>query len=221
MKPFRQSEFTAEFQREAFTNSAFTARYLFRNVDNAVEDAGFLTPTGSEFYIISNPCEGLHLQRARELGIERCAKPQRRYDALQMEFDTPLVSNLSLNINYTFSRLYGNYSGLASSDEPSATGTGRLSPGVNRFFDLPFVGFTASGQPDNGRLATDRPHVFKASGTYSFDWFRSNATSTDLSFFTTIQSGTPITTFVDISACLCPKRAAAIWDAPKLSRRRI
>jgi hypothetical protein len=205
LKPFRQSEFTAEFQREAFTNSVFTARYLFRNVDNAVEDAGFLTPTGSEFYIISNPCEGLHLQRAQELGVQRCAKPQRRYDALQLEFDTRLVSNLSLNVNYTFSRLFGNYSGLASSDEPSAAGTGRLSPGVNRFFDLPFVGFTASGQPDNGRLATDRPHVFKASGTYSFDWFRTNATSTDVSFFTTYQSGTPITTFVNVFGLLIPE----------------
>jgi hypothetical protein len=205
LKPFRQSEFTAEFQREAFTNSVFTARYLFRNVDNAVEDAGFLTPTGSEFYIISNPCEGLHLQRAQGLGIERCAKPQRRYDALQMEFDTRFVSNLSLNINYTFSRLFGNYSGLASSDEPSAAGAGRLSPGVNRFFDLPFVGFTASGQPDNGRLATDRPHVFKASGTYSFDWFRTSGTSTDFSFFTTYQSGTPITTFVDIFGLFIPE----------------
>jgi hypothetical protein len=36
-------------------------------------------------------------------------------------------------------RLYGNYSGLASSDE-----AGRTSPGVNRFFDLPHLGFTAA-----------------------------------------------------------------------------
>ncbi|HEY0457591.1 MAG TPA: TonB-dependent receptor [Pyrinomonadaceae bacterium] len=205
LKPFRQSEFTVEFQREIVTNSALTARYLFRNVDNAVEDAGFLTPTGSEFYIIANPCEGLHLQRAQELGINTCAKPQRRYDALQVEFDTRLISRLNLNVNYTFSRLFGNYSGLASSDEPSATGTGRLSPGVNRFFDLPFVGFTASGQPDNGRLATDRPHVFKASGNYSFDWWGSTMNSTDFSFFTTFQSGTPITTFVDVFGLLIPE----------------
>jgi len=205
LKPFRQSEFTLEFQREAFTNSVFTARYLYRNVDNAVEDAGFTTPTGSEFYIIANPCEGLYLQRSQELGLSRCAKPVRRYDAMQLEFDTRLVSNLSLNVNYTLSRLYGNYSGLASSDEPGATGAGRLSPGVNRFFDQPFVGFTASGQEDLGRLATDRPHVFKASGTYSFDWFKSKATSTDLSFFTTIQSGTPQTTYVTVFGIPIPE----------------
>jgi hypothetical protein len=190
LKPFRQSEITVEFQRELMRSSVLTARYLYRNVDSAVEDAGFLTPTGSEFYIISNPGEGLHAQRARELGFERLAKPQRRYDALQLEYDSRFISNFQFNVNYTFSRLYGNYSGLASSDED-----GRLSPGVNRFFDLPYLGFTASGQPDNGRLATDRPHVFKASGTYDFDWFGSKVNSTALTLFTQIQSGTPITTF--------------------------
>lgn len=193
LKPFRQSEFTVEFQREILRSSILTARYLYRNVDSAVEDAGFLTSTGSEFYIIANPGEGLHRQRATELGYERLVKPQRRYDALQVEFDTRFISDFALNLNYTYSRLYGNYSGLASSDE-----NGRLSPGVNRFFDQPFVGFTATGQPDNGRLATDRPHVFKASGTYSFDWLGSKTNSTDLTFFTTVQSGTPQTTFSDI-----------------------
>lgn len=200
LKPFRQSEFTVEVSREIMRNSVLTGRYLFRNVDSAVEDAGFLTPTFSEFYIIANPGEGLHAQRARELGFERVAKPQRRYDALQLVYDTRFFSNLNLNLNYTFSRLYGNYSGLASSDE-----NGRLSPGVNRFFDQPFVGFTASGQKDNGRLATDRPHVFNASGSYNFDWLGSKSNSTELSFFTTIQSGTPQTTFVDIFGIFIPE----------------
>jgi hypothetical protein len=190
LKPFRQSEFNIEFQREMFTNTVFRSRYLYRNVDDAVEDAGFITPQGSEFYIIGNPGSGLHLERARALGFERLATPQRRYDAFVTEVDTRFIRNTNLNVNYTYSRLFGNYSGLASSDE-----NGRTSPGVNRFFDLPFVGFTASGQPDNGRLATDRPHVFKASGTYSHAWFGKTNT-TDLSFFTTAQSGTPQTTFV-------------------------
>lgn len=198
LKPFRQSEFTLEFQRELLRGSILTARYLYRNVDNAVEDSGFKTSTGSEFYIIANPGEGLHAQRARELGFERLAKPQRRYDAMQLEYDTRFLGNFNLNLNYTLSRLYGNYSGLASSDEINAAGVGRFAPGGSRYFDQPFVGFTASGQPDNGRLATDRPHVFKASGTYSFDWRGSKSNSTDLSFFTTAQSGTPLTTYVTV-----------------------
>jgi len=200
LKPFRQSEFTVEFQREVFTQSVFKSRYLYRNVDEAVEDAGFLTAEGSEAYIIGNPGRGLYAQRAQQFGFNRVAVPQRRYDAFQMELDTRFVRNFNLNLNYTLSRLYGNYSGLANSDEG-----GRTSPGVNRNFDLPFVGFTASGQPDNGRLATDRPHVFKASGTYAYNWMGRNTNSTDISFFTTAQSGTPQTTFVDIFDIDIPK----------------
>jgi hypothetical protein len=83
--------------------------------------------------------------------------------------------------------LFGNYAGLASSDE-----AGRTSPNVNRNFDLPFIGFTAQGREDNGRLPTDRPHSFKLSGAYTYNWSGSNAT--EFSGFTIAQSGTPLTT---------------------------
>lgn len=56
--------------------------------------------------------------------------------------------------------LFGNYSGLSSSDEIDAPNR-RLSPGTIRAFDLPFIGFIATGEPDNRRLETDRPYVFK------------------------------------------------------------
>jgi len=195
LKPFRQSEFTMEFQREVMRSSVFTARYLYRNVDSAVEDAGFLTEQLSEFYDIANPCEGMHKRHIEQLGFDRCVKALRTYKALQLEYDTRFIRNFNLNLSYTFSSLRGTYSGLANPDEETG-GVGRLSPGVNRYFDQPFVGFNASGGEDNGVLPLDRPHVFKASGTYSFDWRGSRTNSTDLSFFTTAQSGTPQTTFV-------------------------
>ena len=83
--------------------------------------------------------------------------------------------------------MFGNYSGLASSDEVTVftdgTVGGRNSPNVNRNFDLPFIGFSALGQPDNGRLPTDRPHAFKLSGAYAHDWSPTN--TTEISGFTT------------------------------------
>lgn len=195
LKPFRQSEFTFEFQREVMKSSVLTARFLYRNVDNAVEDAGFYTNNLSEFYDIANPCEGLHLKHIQQLGYKTCVKPERTYKALQLEYDTRLSNNFSMNLNYTLSRLVGTFSGLANPDE-QVGGVGRNSPGVNRYFDQPFVGFTASGQVDRGLLPLDRTHVFKASGTYSFNWWKSKTNTTDMTFFTTLQSGTPETTFV-------------------------
>lgn len=103
-----------------------------------------------------------------------------------------------MNLNYTWSRLTGNYSGLANPDELTAGGGPRTDPNVSREFDEPWVGFTASGHPDNGILPLDRTHVFKASGTYSYDWMRSKMQTTDFSFFATGESGTPLTTFVNV-----------------------
>jgi hypothetical protein len=197
LKPFSQTEVTVEFQREVMRSSVFTSRFLYRNLDSAVEDAGFVTNQGSEFYDIANPCEGLHLKHIQQFGFQKCVKAERKYKALQLEYDTRFIRNFNLNVNYTLSRLTGTMSGLANPDEATA-GVGRNSPGVNRYFDQPFVGFTASGLEDRGILPLDRTHVFKASGTYTFDWWGSKANSTDMSFFTTAQTGTPQTTFVDV-----------------------
>jgi len=202
LKPFRQTEFTAGLERQFGRDYVLRGRYTFKNVDSAVEDAGIINAQGSEAYIIGNPGSGLHLQLLQQLGYQKSTKPQRRYDAMEISFEKRLSNNYYFNANYTLSRLYGNYSGLASSDE-----AGRTSPGVNRFFDLPFIGFTATGQPDNGRLATDRPHVFNAYGAYILDWFGKKDNTTEFSFFTTAQSGTPQTTQITfITATLFTER---------------
>jgi hypothetical protein len=196
IKAFRQSELTFTVERDLGRNLVFAARYTRKNVETAVEDAGIPTPDGSETYIIGNPGEGLYAEVAAANGL-LVVKPQRQYDALEFRLDRRFANDWYFNMNYTWSRLYGNYSGLASSDED-----GRLSPNVNRFFDLPHAGFTVEGGPDNGLLPTDRTHVFKFYGAYNFDWnkrlgFGSN-NETLLSVFTTAQSGTPLTTVVDI-----------------------
>jgi hypothetical protein len=188
LKAARQSEYTIGYEQLLFKNMLFSARYTHKQIDRAIEDIGFPTAQGSEAYIIGNPGFGLACDVATQNGFP-CAEAQRKYDALEVRLDKRLSSNYFFNVSYTYSRLFGNYSGLASSDE-----AGRSSPNVNRFFDLPFLGFTANGDPDNGKLATDRPHVFKAYAGYNFNWFGSKTNETSFSFFTTIQSGTPLTT---------------------------
>lgn len=192
LDPFRQTEFTVGIERQMFSNYVFRGRYTFKNVDEAVEDAGIVNPQGSEAYIIGNPGKGLHLETLQTLGYTKSTRPQRRYDAMELVLERRLANNWYLNANYTLSRLYGNYSGLASSDEPHLL-NGRTAPGVSRAFDLPFIGFTAKGEKDNGRLQTDRPHVFNVYGAYIIDW-GSRSNSTEISAFQTITSGTPQTT---------------------------
>lgn len=200
IKPFRQTEFTVGGERDLGGGYLFSTRYTYKNVDEAVEDIGFISPGGSEAYIIGNPGRGLAAEVGRSFGYTPL-EAERRYDAFEVRVDKRFTKRYYFNGNYTYSRLQGNYSGLASSDEFTPTngggGAGRTSPNVNRNFDLPFVGFTAQGRPDNGRLPTDRPHVFKFYGAYTVDFnemFGFGAgNSTEFSGFTTAQSGTPLT----------------------------
>ena len=208
LKPFRQAEFTVGAERQISDNYLLSVRYTHKNLLSAIEDAGFPTPEGSEAYIIGNPGSGLHAQVAKEFGYAKTTKPERIYDALEVRLDRRFSKNYFFNMAYTFSRLYGNYSGLASSDE-----AGRTSPGVNRFFDLPHIGFTADGKSDSGRLSTDRPHVFNLYGAYNFDWFgKVRGSGTQFSLFSTVQSGVPVTSYYSLYA------AAVLYERGDLGR---
>ncbi len=187
IKAARQSEYTIGVERELWRNFLLSGRYTHKQQDRAVEDVGVFNAQGSEAYIIGNPGLGLVCEVSTDAG-RPCIKAIREYDAFEVRVDKR-SNKYFFNASYTLSRLFGNYSGLASADEE-----GRTSPNVNRFFDLPFMGYSATGSPEDGRLPTDRPHVFKAFGGYIFNWGGNNTNNTTVSAFTTIQSGTPITT---------------------------
>jgi hypothetical protein len=193
LKPFTQSEITFGFERELSRLFVLSARFTRKNVENAVEDQANLGAFEAESYIIGNPARGFAFEQRQAAGYVKQAEVQRLYRGLEIVLTKRLSNNYYFSANYTFSRLEGNYSGLASSDE-----NGRTAPGVTRYFDYINNGYTAFGEPDNGPLATDRPHYFKAYGGYTFDWFKSKTNETDFSFFTTIGSGTPQTTFIGI-----------------------
>jgi hypothetical protein len=168
-------------------------------VAHAQEDHAILGLNQSENYPVGNPGEGLDLKLDQGNGTAKSAKPQRLYRAFEIVLNRRLANHYYFNANYTLGYLWGNYSGLASSDE-----AGRTSPSVDRFFDYPINGFTATGQPDNGYLATDRRHVFKAYGGYELDRWKNKGHSDDFSFFYQAMQGTPQTTFITVVATSIP-----------------
>jgi hypothetical protein len=196
LKPHRQSEITFGAERDLGGGYLFSGRYTHKQIDRAVEDIGFFNDNGSELYIIGNPGFGASVDVISSFGFPATPKAERRYDAMELRIDKRFTRKYYFNASYTLSRLYGNYPGLASSDE-----AGRNSPNVNRLFDLPFIQYTAGGQLNNGRLPTDRPHSFKLSGAYTLDWAQQfgfgSGNSTEISGFTQISSGTPQTTRFD------------------------
>jgi hypothetical protein len=191
IKAARQSEYTFGIEQRLGNNFVLAGRFTHKQQDRAIEDVGVFTANGSEAYIIGNPGFGLVCEVADEANLP-CPKAERNYDAVEVRVDKR-ATKYFFNASYTWSRLFGNYSGLASADE-----NGRTSPNVNRFFDLPPLGFTANGVPDNGKLPTDRPHVFKAYGGYFFNWDNNGNNQTTVSAFTSFQSGVPLTTIYNL-----------------------
>lgn len=187
LKPMRQSEYSFGVEHELGNNFVLAGRYIHKQLDRVVEDMSVFNDQGSENYIVGNPGLGLACEISTSANLP-CTQAERKYDAVEVRIDKRAASYF-FNASYTWSRLFGNYSGLASSDE-----FGRNAPNTNDFFDRPTVGFNANGAFDNGLLATDRPHVLKVYGGYSWDWSDNGTNITNFSAFTTIQSGTPVTT---------------------------
>jgi hypothetical protein len=205
LKAARQTEFTIGTEYGLSSDIVLSGRFTHKKLDRTIEDVGFIDATGNENFFIANPGLGLVSQPFAP-GLPASPMAARQYNAMELRLDKRYAKNYYLNASYTFSRLTGNYSGLASSDEFDALGVGRSSPNVNRFFDLPFLGFNTNGEFDNGRLATDRPHAFKFFGAYTLDYknlfgrtvSNSSNNSTELSASFIGLSGTPLSSRVQL-----------------------
>jgi hypothetical protein len=165
-----------------------TMRYSHKHLRRAIEDIGVLNEDESEVYTIGNP--GYHSTSDAEktaAGGSLVPKAQRDYDGFEIRIDGN-NRRFAYNASYTLSRLYGNWAGLANSDE-----NGRSDPNVSRAFDLSPGNFDATGHNVYGRLATDRPHTLKLFGNYTHDW---KLGSSSVGVSQLAYSGTPLSSEV-------------------------
>lgn len=190
LKPMKQRMFDIGMERMISNSMVASARYTNRRLIRTIEDVGTLGP-GGEIYYIANPGFGLTADpNTWDAGFPVTPKARRDYDALEFRLDKRYSDRYQFAASYTWSRQYGNYSGLASSDE-----NGRTSPNVNRYFDLPWIYYTEQGEYALGRLATDRPHTFKFFGGYILP---NKLGSTTFAPNILLYSGTPLTTEVNV-----------------------
>lgn len=217
IKPFQQAEVTVGTAYDFGKGFILEGRYTRKNIIRAIDDIGYhnnisLNDRDNEEYFIGNPGEGVCAKIAcgrYDIPGGTAAKAKRVYNAVEVRAQKRIYK-INVDSSYTWSRLFGNYAGSASSDEAQRSGgVGRNSPAVSRYFDLPFLGFNLDGKPDDGLLPTDRTHYVKFSGNYQFDWFGQKANTTDFNVFYQIGSGTPVTTrvrFNDVSGQILTTR---------------
>ena len=180
LKPMRTQELVGGIEHELNPTLSVGVRYVHKQIDRGIEDVGVLVPGIGEVFYISNPGEGA----ATKILGDCCPampKVKRDYDAVELKLQKRFSNRWEGHASYTYSRLYGNYSGLASSDE-----NGRTSPNVNRFFDSLPMAFGSDGNPVFGLLNTDRPHALKLSGFYQLP------TNTSVGLAFQVKSGIPI-----------------------------
>jgi hypothetical protein len=185
IKPMSQDSTSGGFDFEIDPRTVATVHYVHNDLNRTIEDLGALV-NGNEVYLIGNPGEGP--------------------SAVMPASAAPLTGGGQFPMPKAKRRLYGNYAGLASSDEIRTPTTGvssataqqqsgsifREGGNVNRGWDLDDAMFDSHGNLDVlGRLATDRPVVAKFYGAYNF------AKNTQIGAFVYAGSGTPVTTYVN------------------------
>ena len=230
LKPMGTDLINASVEYQMGAHTVFRVGYVRNSLLHAIEDMGVLI-NGDENYLYVNPGEGLlgkvmqitpgtatkapeALCRRRLSGqnLTDCLagtafptpKPVRNYNALEFTVTRRFAQNWFFNGSYVYSRLYGNYSGLASTDEiwtPTLDNTyvvgqqqgGQLSragTSASRAYDLDQIMFDSKGHLDIlGRLATDRPHQVKLYGSYNLKF------GTEVGAYFNASSGTPITSY--------------------------
>jgi hypothetical protein len=164
-------------EREIGSTLTFRARYVRKHLDRTIEDVGTRRSAEAEPSIqIANPGYGRVTEFYPAGGTTPVATSNaiRDYDAVEVGMDRRLANRWSARVSYLWSRLHGNYSGLAASDED-----GRVAPNTTGSFDYPLMTFDERGQPIAGPLGTDRTHQVKANVLVDLPW----GTSAGLGWF--------------------------------------
>jgi hypothetical protein len=195
LKPMEQHQMTAGADWEISQHLGLETTYTRIRLDRTIEDAGILTPNGEQYYIV-NPGFGINttVPSFECTGCPPNPPAARRYDSIDVRLTRRAAAGLNGALSYSWSKLWGNYSGLTATD--ISDGQGRNGANTDRAFDEPFMSFDAHGRVIDGPLATDRPNTFKAYGYYPVKWL---GMTTDVGIYQYVYQGTPLSTYLSVS----------------------
>jgi len=167
IKPQSSDEVLVGAEYELLANIRAGALYTHRYMNSIIED---MSRDGGNTRILGNPGEGF---------AQEFPKATRDYDAVTVFLNHTFSDGWLAQASYTWSRLYGNYSGLFRPE------TFQLDPNFSSDFDLLSL-------MDNrtGLLPFDRTHALKVFGAKEFAFTRDLSASLGLSYRG--NSGVPI-----------------------------
>jgi len=207
IKPMFQDSTNIGLEYQVNPTTLLSVNYVHNILTRTIEDFSALI-NGDNVYEIGNPGEGLAATYPAAFPATAnfaMPKPKRQYDAVEVSASRRFSKNWFASANYTWSRLYGNYTGLADADEIQTPTTGisagttqqsggsiaRVGSNSHSGWDTDSILFDSHGNVGVfGNLPTDRPNVFKAYGSYMAPF------GTQIGLSQYVASGTPISTVV-------------------------
>jgi outer membrane receptor protein involved in Fe transport len=181
LKPQYSEEFVGGFEYEVARNFSIGVKGTRRQLGDVIED---ISVDGGHTYFIANP-GGTYTANpvTGEVLLDDEGNPapvtfplaERNYTAFELSFNKAFSNNWQLAASYVWSKNEGNYGGLFRQDN------GQLDPNITSIFDLPSLLEGAFGLLNN-----DRPHQFKAYGSYQWPF------KLVTGFYGEVMSGTPI-----------------------------
>ena len=167
LEPQSSDEWVVGGDYEILPRATVGLTYTHRSMNSVIEDMSRNEATN---YFIGNPGRGI---------ASEFPKPVRNYDAVTLSFTKAFADLWLVQANYTWSRLYGNYSGLFRPENL------QLAPNVTSDFDL--ISLTENKM---GLLLLDRTHAVKLYSAKEFPLTGKISVNLGLSYRGT--SGAPI-----------------------------
>jgi len=196
LKASYQDEFTIGVDKAISPTFSLGAKFTYRNLGRTIEDRCDLDASdpanGFNSCAIFNPggdgpAASGQIATCNNTGnpydptAGECSSPgvavgdaKRKFQGFELVARKRIGSSFWAQASYLYSKLEGNYSGAIRTE------SGQTDPGINADFD-----YYQFNQNAYGKLDLDRPHQFRATGSYTFP-FGLNAS---LGFF--VRSGVP------------------------------
>ncbi len=166
------------FEREIAPNFAVGIQATWRDLGRVIEDF-LIIEEGS--YFIANPGRGIgRTMTFYDYSSVPAVEASREYTGIELNARKRYSNGWQLYASYLWSELEGNYDGLFQNS------TGQLDPNINSAFD--YADFLINAY---GKLSTDRTHVVKLNGSYTFQDGALEGLNLGASAYW--QSGTPLT----------------------------
>ncbi len=150
-------EYSLGYERLISTEFKYGVRGIYRKLGQGVED-GVVSEQDQEKYgslqVYGNPGSGI---------LSMLPEMKREYISLELSFERFSSSGFNFFISYILSRNWGNYDGLAETND--ITGGSLIAPNATDQFGISERMINAEGL-----LPNDRTHVLKFFGSYVFDF---------------------------------------------------